>query len=557
LHQVPAEAFVRLTQGREAELKYLATRNGSSSSNKNKERQEISTSRTNEGGGNSLADSGETNGSAGGAHVEQPLRFESQQFSLLRLESDKFSDGDVSPRPRPEPEAALPLSVTGAGTGGAPQAPCMASPSRLQDGRNAAGTSASTQSPPTTLPGWDGPLLPEDGDAVLIADGFLVPGKADGGVYLVVPAAPEERLAAAAAAASGLGVEGAGRGGESRAEGKAGAAAAAAAAASSPPAERIVRLTNPKRGWFYHKAVWVVLPGGKKVVLTARVHKPIFGQAEGELVLLEMPRVDRPLSEQNLPWREKVLVTGPDVMFEVVDLDREDSTVQVICAEFFGGRVTMHSLWGGGMLPGSQPSVTESWVLDDNAGPAYSITAADLRGGSPGGRPTHFLVTVHESSYNTYSLFAAAGGIGGNGGGGSSSNANFNPAAAAAAPAAADSRHAGVESDPSGTEAEKAAFKVPPEGASRWGGGRWGGVVAGGPKERRWQRREEGGGAAARGVRSWRTRSLRTGACSRGSTPRRAGCALPWRAGSGCAGSASTQALPGSRTCSTPTEAWR
>ena len=45
------------------------------------------------------------------------------------------------------------------------------------------------------------------------------------------------------------------------------------------------------RGWFYHKAVWLVLPGGKKVVLTARVHKPLFGQAEGELVLLEMPRV--------------------------------------------------------------------------------------------------------------------------------------------------------------------------------------------------------------------------------------------------------------------------
>ncbi|CAN0493950.1 unnamed protein product, partial [Ectocarpus sp. 8 AP-2014] len=99
----------------------------------------------------------------------------------------------------------------------------------------------------------DGPLPPEDGDAVLIADGFLVPGKADGGVYLVVPAAAEERRATAAA---GLGVDGAARGGE---------------------------------GWFYHKAVWVVLPGGKEVVLTARVHKPIFGQAEGELVLLEMP----------------------------------------------------------------------------------------------------------------------------------------------------------------------------------------------------------------------------------------------------------------------------
>lgn len=46
-----------------------------------------------------------------------------------------------------------------------------------------------------------------------------------------------------------------------------------------------------RRGWFYHKAVWLVLPGGKKVVLTARAHKPYFGRAEGELVLLEMPQV--------------------------------------------------------------------------------------------------------------------------------------------------------------------------------------------------------------------------------------------------------------------------
>lgn len=249
LHQVPAEAIVRLTQGRDAELKYLATRNGSSSNSnsRNKQRQESSTSRTNEGGGDSLARGGEANGSAGGARVEQPLRFESQQFSLLRRESDKFSDGDVSPRPRRETEAALQLlPVTGAGTGGAPQAPPgVANPSPLEDGHNAAaGTSASKQSPRPTLPGWDGPLLPEDGDAVLIADGFLVPGKADGGVYLVVPAAAEERRATAAA---GLGVGGAGRGGESRAEGKGGAAAATADAGSSPPAERIVRLTNPKR----------------------------------------------------------------------------------------------------------------------------------------------------------------------------------------------------------------------------------------------------------------------------------------------------------------------
>lgn len=43
-------------------------------------------------------------------------------------------------------------------------------------------------------------------------------------------------------------------------------------------------------------------------------------------------QVDHPLSEQNLPWREKVLVTGPDVMFEVMS-----ELLQVTCALDFGG----------------------------------------------------------------------------------------------------------------------------------------------------------------------------------------------------------------------------
>lgn len=53
----------------------------------------------------------------------------------------------------------------------------------------------------------------------------------------------------------------------------------------------VIGMMEKTRGWFHHRAVWLVLPGGKKVVLTARVHKPLFGPAEGELVLLEMPQV--------------------------------------------------------------------------------------------------------------------------------------------------------------------------------------------------------------------------------------------------------------------------
>jgi hypothetical protein len=39
-----------------------------------------------------------------------------------------------------------------------------------------------------------------------------------------------------------------------------------------------------------------------------------------------------------------VLAEGPDVMFEVVDLDATDDTVEVFAAEFFAQRLTMHSL---------------------------------------------------------------------------------------------------------------------------------------------------------------------------------------------------------------------
>ena len=42
--------------------------------------------------------------------------------------------------------------------------------------------------------------------------------------------------------------------------------------------------------------------------------------------------------------REVVLAEGPDVMFEVVDLDATDDTVEVFAAEFFAQRLTMHSL---------------------------------------------------------------------------------------------------------------------------------------------------------------------------------------------------------------------
>ncbi|CAM9888636.1 unnamed protein product, partial [Scytosiphon promiscuus] len=499
VNQLPTEALVRLTQGRAAEIRYKAGRNIAVDAARGADSLQSPTDRN----GTTTTNEGAT-ASPDVGDGKAALRFESQQFSLLRRESDRFNDGDMPrrphesasqaaaaaspslrpPEPPPPPPPQLPRSAPPPRPAPAAAAAAdenTADSSSQEPEREMEHEAKSAPPPPpprpsesdsesssSVLPGWDGPT-PEEAAGFLIADGFLIPGKADGGVYLVVPTAAEEK---------GFPVAGGGGGG-SRLEGdrdRAGAGGGTAAGA----AERIVRLTSPKRGWFYHKAVWVVLPGGKKVVLTARVHKPIFGQAQGELVILEMPRVDHPLSEPNLPWRERVLVRGPDVMFEVVDLDPEDSTVQVVCAEFFGGRVTMHSLSGG-----AQPAVTESWVLDENAGPAYSITAVDLRGGSPGGRPTHFLVTTHESSYNSYSFFAGAGGF------------NAKPAFEVGSSSASS-----VGGRLNGTAADSSARRhSSATGFDSAGGGKVGsGVVTGGPKERRWQRREEGGTSGAGGA---------------------------------------------------------
>jgi hypothetical protein len=44
------------------------------------------------------------------------------------------------------------------------------------------------------------------------------------------------------------------------------------------------------------------------------------------------------------PWVETVLAEGPDVMFEVVDLDPTDDCIEVVAAHFFGEKISVHSI---------------------------------------------------------------------------------------------------------------------------------------------------------------------------------------------------------------------
>jgi len=194
------------------------------------------------------------------------------------------------------------------------------------------------------------PLFGEGFDvtaSLLIADGFLVPGKTTGGVFLVQNPGSSKELSA-----------------------------------------RLTRTDDSR--WFYHRAVPFEMQGHKGV-LTARALKPLspFQPAKGELVWLEAPNATNPAAPWNVPWREVVLAEGPDVMFEVVDLDGTDDTVEVFAAEFFAQRLTMHSLkWDA---QERLPKVVQREVLDDSLGQAYSVALGDLEGPN-----SHLLVTTHE-----------------------------------------------------------------------------------------------------------------------------------------------------------------
>ena len=112
---------------------------------------------------------------------------------------------------------------------------------------------------------------------------------------------------------------------------------------------------------------------------------------------------------------QSVLAEGPDVMFNVVDMDDTDDTIEVISSEFFGKKVSLHSI-----KRGATPKVTFKRTIDDKCGKAFGCIVADLEesadkydnsnrcvidGGSTvetlkeGDPFSHLLVTSHECSF--------------------------------------------------------------------------------------------------------------------------------------------------------------
>ena len=166
----------------------------------------------------------------------------------------------------------------------------------------------------------------EIGDYVVVPDGFLVPGKSTGEIYLLSTSCQDK---------------------------------------CSP-----IQLTSQKSSWFYGMVQWRDMNGdGRLDILTARATKPIFGKSGGELLWLEQPPSD-PLT--SVPWEEHSLASGPDVDFLAVDLDPNDDHFEVFATEFFAQRFTLLT------ISTKNSTVTNTRVIDDSIGSAYSVSMVDL-----------------------------------------------------------------------------------------------------------------------------------------------------------------------------------
>ncbi len=204
-------------------------------------------------------------------------------------------------------------------------------------------------------------------DVLIVPDGFLLPGQNDGALYAIKD--------------------------------------------PSNPSSQPVRITEKKKGWFYHRAIHVKLPGGGSGILTARAKKPLLGSGKGELVWLTMPKNYDSNNPAQVPWIETILVEGPDVMFEVVDLDTSDSTIEVVAAHFFEQKLSVHSIKSSDTYP--YVSISDTVILDCIGRP-YGLCIANMNN-NLSDKPTHILVSTHECSYDIPSAvdmaFSAVNGI--------------------------------------------------------------------------------------------------------------------------------------------------
>ena len=187
-----------------------------------------------------------------------------------------------------------------------------------------------------------------DQRAIVIPDGFLVPGHSDGGIYVSTIADDDIRKV-----------------------------------------ENTYTIAHNKDGYFYHMGEWIDLNGdGRKDFITAKSNAKEGG---GRLVWYEHP-------EEGLEgeWIEHVVTAGPDVGIEVVEGIWKNEIV-VFAAEFFNERVSFYR------VSTKDGTLVDSRIIEDGTIlSAYSVTYADINGNGD----MELMVNNHEKSDKTNGIWA-------------------------------------------------------------------------------------------------------------------------------------------------------
>ena len=154
-------------------------------------------------------------------------------------------------------------------------------------------------------------------NAIMVPDGFVIPGHRNGGVYIMVQDSQD-----------------------------------------ITKTTKTVKITNNIDGTWYHTGNWVDMNGdGRKDLLIARTNAKAQREGDGELLWLEHPAAD---ALDGSAWTEHVITTGPDVWTSIDTMAAYPGELIVWSAQFFDETVSVHrvSLTDGSMI-GSR-------VIDDN-----------------------------------------------------------------------------------------------------------------------------------------------------------------------------------------------
>lgn len=187
--------------------------------------------------------------------------------------------------------------------------------------------------------------------AIVVPDGFLVPGCTDGGVY-IIRMDPSDIT----------------------------------------QTTDVIKISTEPSGYFYHMGEWIDMNGdGRKDFITARSNAKENG---GQLVWFEHPVEGL---NHDGAWVEHVVTSGPDVGIQIITAPQFKNEIVVFAAEFFNQKVSFYRV---STVDGSL--VASKTIDDDGILAAYSVTYADIN--SDGKK--ELIVNNHEKDSKTNGIWA-------------------------------------------------------------------------------------------------------------------------------------------------------